>query len=126
MDKRPVKQVAAKDFAAKDEEIFSPEELRAVRAFYFQRLSEGERRILHAFEGPLQEDAPEEARLAAFAELRRSNALRDYIEAAEACRLADKAAALGLTIAPHERSHQERPRHEQPRHPRPQGEAGAP
>lgn len=80
-------------------EIFSPEELKAVRAFYFQRLSDRERQILRAFEGPLQADAPEEARMAAFAELRRSGALRDYIEAAEACRLADKATAMGLSVS---------------------------
>ena len=82
-----------------DAEIFSPEELKDIRAFYYQRLSDSERRILHAFEGPLQENAPDEARLAAFAELRRSDRLRDYIEAAEACRLADKACALGVVVA---------------------------
>lgn len=81
------------------EDIFSPEELQAVRAFYFQRLTPGEKRILRAFEGPLQEEAPQETRMAAFAELRRSGALRDYIEAQEACRLADKASALGLSIS---------------------------
>lgn len=85
--------------AGGEEDIFSPEELQAVRAFYYERLSDGERRILRAFEGPLKEDAPEEARMAAFAELRRSVPLRDYIEAAEACRLAEKAAALGLSVS---------------------------
>ena len=86
------------DASAADSEIFSPEELKAVRAFYFERLSDGERRILSAFEGPLQENAPEETRLAAFAELRRSGRLRKYIEAAEACRSADKACALGISV----------------------------
>lgn len=79
-------------------EIFSPEELRQIRAFYFGRLSDAERRILRAFEGPLDQDAPEESRLAAFAELRRSSRLRDYLEAAEACRLAEKATILGLCV----------------------------
>lgn len=81
-------------------DVFSPEELRALRRSYFERLTDGERRILEAFEGPLRDGAPEEARLAAFAELRRSRRLRDYVEAEEACRVADRVEALGVRLAP--------------------------
>lgn len=67
--------------------VFSPAELRDLEAAYLTPLTPGERRILAA--------APQEARLA-FAELRRSERLRDYMTAAEIRRMAKKAAALGV------------------------------
>lgn len=78
------------------EEVFSPEELRALSSLYFSRLSSSERRLLASFEQLLREDGAESARLAAFAELRRSPPLRAYLAAEEACRLAEKAEALGV------------------------------